>query len=106
MTSTDGERSRFQRKPRRQPEFLAKVFVQTRNGGFWRTIGAAWSFKDGSPGWAISLHSMPFHWDGRVTLFVPEPTEEVPEHDPDTGEVNEPAPAATRRRKRNEEVPA
>jgi len=75
---------RFQPKPKRQPVFLAK---SKDENGYWRTIGAAWGFRDGSEGYSIRLVAIPVQWDGRFTLFPPNPEEEIPDHDPETGEL-------------------
>ena len=57
------------------PEKRLPIFtVRAKDGANprgWITVGAAWDFKDGSPGLAVKLNSLPLNWDGSLVLLPP-----------------------------------
>ena len=53
----------------RKPDFVARC-KQSPQSDFWITVGAAWSFKDGT-GYSVKLHSIPTNWDGDFILLPP-----------------------------------
>ena len=55
---------------KRQPVFTVRAKDGANPKG-WITVGAAWDFKDGSPGLAVKLNSLPLNWDGSLVLLPP-----------------------------------
>lgn len=55
---------------KRQPVFTVRAKDGANPRG-WITVGAAWDFKDGSPGLAVKLNSLPLNWDGSLVLLPP-----------------------------------
>ena len=55
---------------KRQPLFIvrAKDGPNPKDGA---TVGAAWDFKDGSPGFFVKLKSLPLQWDGTLVMLPP-----------------------------------
>ena len=54
---------------KRQPVFIVRA-KDGPNPQDWGTVGAAWDFKDGSPGYFVKLKSLPLQWDGTL-IFLP-----------------------------------
>jgi hypothetical protein len=54
----------------RRPDYVVRA-KQSPDSEYWNTIGAAWSFLDGKPGYAIRLHTIPVMWTGEFILVPP-----------------------------------
>ena len=72
---------------RRRPAFVVRA-PDPNNRGRWISVGYAWERRNGEEGYSIKLNSIPVgQWDGALVLLPPLQDEELPPHDPDTGEV-------------------
>jgi hypothetical protein len=62
---------------KRRPDFIVRA--KDGESEFWHTLGAAWSFTNGKPGYAVRLNLVPTNFDGSFILIPPlEEQEEAP----------------------------
>lgn len=55
---------------KRQPDFVCRA-RQHPDSEYWVTIGAAWSYRNGEPGYSVKLHTTPTNWDGSFLMMPP-----------------------------------
>jgi hypothetical protein len=55
---------------KRRPDFVARC-KQAPGSDYWMTIGAAWSYRNGEPGFSVRLNAVPIDWDGTFLLMPP-----------------------------------
>lgn len=54
----------------RKPDFVCRA-RQEPDSEYWVSIGVAWSFKDGKPGYSVKLQTTPTNWDGTFIMLPP-----------------------------------
>ena len=54
----------------RKPDFVCRA-RQEPDSEYFTTIGVAWAFKDGKPGFSVKLQSTPTNWDGTFIMLPP-----------------------------------
>ena len=71
MARQPERRERDETEKGRMPDYIVRAKDKPGEDGRWINIGAAWDFdlRDGGTGISVRLQSLPFNWDGQLTVL-------------------------------------